>query len=122
MDKYYAQDRLSGMPARATHYILEGLGDIAREDEWHKTELPLPLKFNSLEDALKFIEDKFLVDGEPRIDPEDDRLLIWEVLPTGHKKVVWQFSGWHWDMDEFYCLGQGKLIGHEESLYQEACR
>lgn len=31
-------------------------------------------------------------------DPEDDRVLLWEVSDEG-RKVVWHFSGWHWSFD-----------------------
>jgi len=49
-------------------------------------------------------------------DPEDDRILIWEITDTGHRKVVWHFSGWHWDANE-YGLLQGVLPGDGISLY-----
>jgi hypothetical protein len=29
-------------------------------------------------------------------DPEDDRVVIWEVTEGQHRKAVWHFSGWHW--------------------------
>ncbi|MBU2556138.1 MAG: hypothetical protein KKF98_16935 [Bacteroidetes bacterium] len=53
-------------------------------------------------------------------DPEDDRILIWEFQSDGSAKVVWHFSGWHWDADEFG-LPQGQLPGDNESLYKLAC-
>lgn len=31
-------------------------------------------------------------------DPEDDRVLLWEVSDEG-RKLVWHFSGWHWSFD-----------------------
>jgi len=49
-------------------------------------------------------------------DPEDDRILIWEVLPSGHRKVVWHFSGWHHNGEEFG-LEQGCLPGDDACLY-----
>lgn len=52
-------------------------------------------------------------------DPEDDRILIWEITDTGHRKVVWHFSGWHWDPSE-YGLPQGILPGDVETLYKLA--
>jgi len=80
--------------------------------------------FDTLEEALAAIEALVVEeeDGERIItaDPEDDRIIVWEVLPSGHKKAVWQFCGWHYDMDEFWGLGQGALPGHEMSLYEEA--
>jgi hypothetical protein len=54
-------------------------------------------------------------------DPEDDRILIWEVLPSGHRKVVWAFSGWHWN-DEDHACGQGTLPGDDDTLYGIAIR
>jgi hypothetical protein len=54
-------------------------------------------------------------------DPEDDRILVWEVLPTGHRKVVWGFFGWHWTSDEYAC-GQGTLPGDDEDLYSLAMK
>ena len=53
-------------------------------------------------------------------DPEDDRILIWEILPTCHKKVVWHFSGWHWNAEEFG-LDHGTLPGDAHCLYFLAC-
>jgi hypothetical protein len=56
-------------------------------------------------------------------DPEDDRIVVWEVLDTGHKKPIWHFSGWHWDPDAHDLFEhpepQGKLPGHSKSLYEE---
>lgn len=80
-----------------------------------------PPLFESLTDSLMYLEK--LIGSENNdlpgfIDPKDDRVLIWEILPSGHKKVVWHFSGWHWACDEFG-IEQGTLLGHEESLYSE---
>lgn len=52
-------------------------------------------------------------------DPEDDRILLWEVLPSGHRKVVWAFTGWHHSSDEFAC-GQGRIPGDPKDLYDLA--
>lgn len=54
-------------------------------------------------------------------DPEDERILIWEVLPTGHRKVVWGFFGWHWGSDDYAC-GQCALPGDAEDLYSIAMK
>jgi hypothetical protein len=74
--------------------------------------------FDSLEAALRWLEKwcgKY-DDGTPgKLDIEDDRVTIEEILPTGHKKVVWHFSGWHWDYDEFG--EQDSFIGQEKSVY-----
>lgn len=106
-----------------TLYVIERLGDISGETT-----------HESLKDALDFLEKEYPKElqqpdmwtsfTEPTMvrktpDPEDDRILIWEVLVSGHKKVVWHFSGWHWDSEEFD-VGQGSLPGDERSLYDEA--
>jgi uncharacterized protein (DUF3820 family) len=111
-NKTYSEDRLAGKPDAATIYVIERLGDISGMT-FH----------DSLKDAITHLEDSYplSVDGRFTPDPEDDRILIWEVLPSGHKKVVWHFSGWHWDADEFYELPQGKLNGDTDSLYHIAC-
>src|SRR3546814_19185028 len=72
-------------------------GSFAIDEKW----------FPSLEESLAFLAAEFpiiekndfggpsgkLIRSTP--DPEDDKILIWEVLPTGHRKVVWGFFGWH---------------------------
>lgn len=75
--------------------------------------MPSELSFSTLEEAFALIQHL-----DP--DPEDDRILVWEVLPSGHRKVVWYCSGWHWSTDCFGELSQGCLPGHPESLYHEA--
>lgn len=104
-------------------YMIELLGDL-RGKHFRST----------IEEALRFIEQKVCapeVDEEDERtryqgpDIEDDRILVWEVQPNGNKKVVWHFSGWHWASyeddpgDEAYGLEQGKLLGHEKTLYEE---
>lgn len=98
---------LSGQVHQEGGYVIERLGDL-KGLTGH----------NSLDEALEHLSGEFppSEDGWRGPDPEDDRILIWEVLPSGHKKVVWHFSGWHWDADEFG-LPQGKLPGDERSLY-----
>lgn len=93
-----------------TVFIVERLGDIDGLT-----------KHASLDAALAHLSGEFVIteDGFRDIDTEDDRLLIWEVLPTGHKKVVWQFSGDHWRGDEFE-LEQGTLPGDDKPLYSMA--
>ena len=66
---------------------------------------------------------KIIEEYIPQPDPEDDRILVWEILDSGHKKVVWHCSGWHWP---FNCddlvdegLEQGCLLDHTESYYYE---
>ena len=45
---------------------------------------------NSISDALTALGREFPVERGVRStpDPENDRILIWEILPTGHRKVV----------------------------------
>jgi hypothetical protein len=90
-----------------TMYLVEFLGDLPRYLGFDAAVA------NTLEDAIRSAEK-----WASKPDPEDDRILVWEILPSGHKKVVWHFSGWHWDSDEFG-LDQGKYLGHEKSLYEE---
>lgn len=115
-------------------YLVEYLGDIAGGNIGKYGENPQSnadgFVFESLEAALKAIAIDFpleeILDWETnqptgqyhRIgpDPEDDRILIWEILPSKHRKVVWHFSGWHWDSSEF-SIEQGSLPGDKESLY-----
>lgn len=85
-------------------YAVEQFGDISGKD-----------KFGSLEEALRFIEKNI----GTTTDPEDNRITVTEVLESGHGKVVWHFSGWHWNADE-YGIPQGKLLGHEKSMYAES--
>jgi len=75
---------------------------------------------HTLDEALENLAGEFN-GNEP--DPEDDRILVWEVDPP-MMRVVWHFSGWHWS---YWCddqvggpLDQGKLPGHDQSLYNEA--
>lgn len=91
-------------------FIVERLGDIDGLS-----------RHASLDDALDALSQEFGLneEGIRNIDTEDDRVLIWEVLPSGHKKVVWHFSGDHWRGDEFD-LEQGALPGDEKSLYAMA--
>ncbi|PZR93519.1 MAG: hypothetical protein DI537_10390 [Stutzerimonas stutzeri] len=88
-------------------YIVERLGDI--------DGLSRHVSLNAALEALS-VEFPLDDDGFRAVDTEDDRLLIWEVLPTGHKKVVWQFSGDHWRGDVFG-LEQGTLPGDDRPLY-----
>jgi hypothetical protein len=97
----YTRQRLSGRKGDYTEYIIECLGDLDDAQV-----------FSNKLAALEYLKRAY---GYP--DPEDDRILIWEVLPSGHKKVVWHFSGWHWDANEFYELEQGCYINEERCVY-----
>jgi len=111
----YPQDRLAGMSSEKTDYIVELLGDLARDSEEDgRKDIQ---SFSSLEEALLYIRNEI-----KWADPEDDRILVWEVLPSGHKKVMWHFSGWHWNADEFHELDQGVLPGDEQPFYTRMLR
>jgi hypothetical protein len=100
---------MRGDKSESVRYVVDRDGDISGQTI-HAT----------LEAALEQIATEYpVIDGERQTpDPEDDRLLVWEVLPSGHRKVVWHFSGWHWDQSEYG--EQGTLPGDGRSLYSLA--
>lgn len=107
-----------------TMYILQGFGDLEdpHYNGGYKAGLDKPLSFHSLNEALWFLEGWAVeIDDDERVlklDPEDDRVLIWKVASDGQRKVVWHFSGWHWNAEQFG-IEQGAFIGHEKSVYSE---
>jgi len=106
----WVKNRLRGDvdPGGQTLYVIERLGDLEGLTGHESLEAAL---------AQLCIEYPRDPSGERRTpDPEDDRILIWEVLPSGHKKVMWHFSGWHYDVNEFG-LEQGSLPGDSWPLY-----
>ena len=108
-------------------YIVEGFGDVGNS-KYNRGEKYLPKRaFETLDDALVWLkewatrkrsdyEDNDGEVGYHVLDCEDDRVVVWEVMDTGHRKVVWHFSGWHWD-DEEFGLPQGAFPGDTESVY-----
>lgn len=82
-------------------YEIRCYGDI---DDW--------AFFDSPEEALKYLKDVY-----GYTDPEDNRMVVREITQDGLSKVVWHFSGWHWDSYEFD-LPQGKYLGDEKSAYE----
>jgi len=97
------------------HFLVEQKGDLEQNlYDLGKGHIDI---FHSLDEALIFIRNAI----SP--DPEDDRILVWEVSLDGTKKVIWHFSGWHWD---YSCadlvpggMTQGKLLGHPDCLLNE---
>src|SRR3546814_2185093 len=117
----FAQRCLGGHPTGIDTpiFIIECEGDchsksgsFAIDEKW----------FHSLGESLAFLAADFpilekndfggpsgkLIRSTP--DPEDDKILLWEVLPTGHRKVVWGFFGWHHSSSsDIYACGQSSL-------------
>lgn len=85
--------------------------------------------FASLDAALAFLSSEFPEEDRDGTvsrttpDPEDDMIIVWEVLPAGHRKSVWAFFGWHHShSSEHHACGQGALPGDADSLYSLAMR
>lgn len=90
--------------------------------------------FRSLDETLAYLASEFPVEEQEDIggekttsrstpDPEDDEIIVWEVLPSGHRRAVWGFFGWHFSgSSESYACGQGSLPGDDASLYDLAMR
>ena len=99
----YDEKRLAGMKGDKTEYILEA--------EYNNTyTVKAYLDFES---ALDAVAKSFT---NPNL--KNDRILIWEVLPSGHKKLYWRFTGFKWDK-KVYTIDQGRLPNHLDSLYDE---
>lgn len=107
--RVFAQARINGSVGGQTDYIVELDGD----NTWVLDEVAKPnlFIFADLDGALEFLD----LYADP--DIEDDRIIVWEVLESGHRKPVWGFFGWHWE--DWMGLDQGTLPGHECSLYRE---
>ena len=93
-----------------TVYSMEGQGDLPRKGF-------CPPVFSGLKVALIWLEN-WCCSSEEGLNPEDDRVVVWKEDAGSPRKVVWHFSGWHWDEDEFD-LPQGCFLGHEKSVYEE---
>lgn len=117
-------------------YLIERLGDISGKTYHHSLDEALaqlrkeyPKLIDMREAIAHIVADAIIaylkehnvdLDEIPNTpDPEDDRILIWEIQSDGQAKVVWHFSGWHWNADEFD-LPQGTLPGDNISLYELA--
>lgn len=124
----FAHQCLGGHPTGhdAPIYIIECDGDChsrsgayAIDGHW----------FPSLDAALAFLSSEFPEEVEDGVtmrqtpDPEDDLIIVWEVLPSGHRKSVWAFFGWHHShSSEHHACGQGTLPGDTDTLYTLAMR
>lgn len=101
-------------------YVIEFKGDLD-DPPWATDTLSAALEYLAEEKGYgkpaKDYVSGYEEDAEEILvpDPEDDRILIWEVEAGTEPKVVWHFSGWHWDSTEFG-IDQGKLPGHDKSL------
>ena len=106
-------------------YIIQGFGDLADPsyNGGYKAGLHVERSFPSLDTALAWLEGWAgeWFDGEwriDRLDPEDDMVLIYEVLGDGTRVAVWGFFGWHYSAED-YELEQGSFLGHDKSVYSE---
>ena len=81
--------------------------------------------FNTVDDALAAIAQDFPMEWDEREkrerrvtpDPEDDRIVIWELVVGETMKSVAHFSGWHWSWDEMGGAKELILPGDTKSLY-----
>jgi hypothetical protein len=87
--------------------------------------------YTSIDEALGWLADHVVLDDEDAdtqdkfwFDPEDDRIVIWEIKPHENIAAVWHASGWHWPHDASDLSGgpleQGCLPGDTMSLYTRA--
>lgn len=98
-------------------YILELFGNYVSKHE-----------FTSLDAALNWVRTTFyeplrLHAVKRPLDPDDDRILIWEQMPDGSRTLVWHFSGSMWEQDARdvadNSVEQGKLPGHDKPLVED---
>lgn len=75
--------------------------------------------FPSLDESYNFIFNILELDdlAKTKFDPEEDILIIWEVLPSGHMKPVFTCAGLKWT-DAMYG-SQSALPGRLVPLIQE---
>lgn len=122
-ERNYAEFRLAGMAAEQTDYIIRGEGDAWGVESYPSLEAALE-RIHRL--AFHYEDDQPRKFGKPALqfDVEDDRITVWEVLPSGHRRCVWHFSGWHWSGDNYRnqdgsMMDMGGLPGLKASLYSE---
>lgn len=68
------------------------------------------IAFKSLYDALETLERSYSVDYEP-LPGINHAIYIWEVLPSGHAKIVWAYVGPDYNEKEKSGGIQGVLPG-----------
>lgn len=121
-----ALDIFHGQPHRGPGnlYYIEFCGEVERQ---HKASL-----HNDFDEALARLEQLYPLrheaeDGFGEVftfretpDPDEDQILIWEILPSGHRKVIWHYSGTH--LQKKHMIPQGRLPGDSEDLYTLAQR
>ena len=105
-------------------YYIEYCGDVRHRHapSLHKTmdaaleelERIYPLR----EEAEDGVGEVFTFRETP--DPEADQIIMWEILPSGHRRIVWHFTGFH--EQEEGMSPQGRLPGDNEDLYSLAMR
>jgi hypothetical protein len=115
-------------------YLVQYFGDIEHGDQrsvdgrWITVSWAAENRgYNYLSEALHAITTDFPLEWDREEkrdirrtpDPEDDRIVVWELQAGETLKAVWHFSGWHWDSEEFG-LSQGTLPGDKSSLYDLA--
>lgn len=125
-------------PEQTIHlYLVLYYGDIEEGRHiWTKTDHKIePYRanqrvFTSLELALEEIAADFPIEKHldwdnkwdhtyrrTTPDPEDDRIVVWELIPDHIMRPVWRFSGWHWSDSQYMNFPQGTLPGDKHSLY-----
>lgn len=92
-------------------FLMQVNGRIASRIEH---EYPLGTPFETLEAALQVV-----VEVAEDLNEEKDQIMIWEVDADGPHRLAWHYTGWDWGNDWTDSLPQGKLPGHEDSLYAE---
>lgn len=97
----YEEKRLEGAEADTTEYIIQSYTC----GEYSYFTAP------TLHGAINFVKYHYSYN----LSIEHDFIKIWEVLPTGHSKVVWGFWGWHYELP--HNLSQGRYPDDAESIY-----
>ncbi len=92
----YAAERMRGKEGRSTHFVIVPFGSWAEAD--HKTrshfhrQLILADRFLA-EGILQLWQNYAKKLGDTTLGTKTDRLEIWEILPSGHRKLVGEITG-----------------------------